>query len=127
MRWKLTKSNKPSVKKAVTCLPEKNNELLTPNSTVNGDVDVEGEASVPGRDPDFGTSTSIKTFYEGKGSGNGHYNWVETPPKQTNPKVVKTNNRSAIKIYKVCSKFLRRCTCLGLAGCRCFLPFHAPK
>jgi len=27
--------------------------------------------------------------------------WVETPPKQTNPKIVKRNNRVAIKIYKV--------------------------
>ena len=96
MKWKRTR---PSARIAAAASPQKNDELLTPDSII--DEHIEDAATVPGRDPDFGTNTSIKTFYEGKNSGGGHYNWVETPPKQTNPKVVKTNNRSAIKIYKV--------------------------
>jgi len=50
---------------------------------------------------DFGTSTAIKTFYEGKNSRGGCYDWVETPPKQLNVKVAKANNRVAIKIFKI--------------------------
>jgi len=96
MNWKRSRL---SARVTAAADPQKKDELLTPDSTI--DENIEDAATVLGRDPDFGTSTSIKTFYEGKGSGSGHYNWVETPPKQTNPKVVKTNNRSAIKIYKV--------------------------
>jgi hypothetical protein len=37
---------------------------------------------IPGKDADFGTQATIKTFYEGKNSSPGHYDWVDTPPKQ---------------------------------------------
>jgi hypothetical protein len=77
--------------------------LATPESTVDGDSEINAVAApfIPGRDPDFGTSTAIKTFYEGKNSCNGIFDWVETPPKQLNVKVAKANNRVAIKIFKI--------------------------
>lgn len=95
MKWKRSKICPPKV------APEKS--LATPSSTVDGDSEVTAMQAtvVPGRDPDFGTSTAIKTFYEGKSSHGGHFNWVETPPKQLNVKVAKANNRVAIKIFKV--------------------------
>lgn len=37
---------------------------------------------IPGKDADFGTQATIKTFYEGKNSCPGHYDWVDSPPKQ---------------------------------------------
>lgn len=58
-------------------------------------------ATFAGKDPDFGTSASIKVFYEGKNSGRNNINWVETPPKQLNEKVARANNRVAIKIFKL--------------------------
>jgi hypothetical protein len=67
-----------------------------------------GEKSAPAmssstnpKDPNFGTDPVTKTFYEGKNSGGGHYDWVETPPKQLNKKVSRAYDRVAIKIYKV--------------------------
>jgi hypothetical protein len=56
---------------------------------------------IPGRDADFGTAAIIKTLYEGKNSGNGHFDWVDSPPKQLNKKVAKAHNRVAIKVYKI--------------------------
>lgn len=53
------------------------------------------------KDPTFGTDPVSKTFYEGKNSGGGHYDWVETPPKQLNKKISRAYDRVAIKIYKV--------------------------
>ncbi|TVY73501.1 putative 26S proteasome regulatory subunit-like protein [Lachnellula suecica] len=96
MKWKRPRS---SARISAAAIPQKQTDLPTPASTIDEEND--DHSSVPGRDPDFGTSTSIKTFYEGKNSANGNYNWVETPPKQTSPKVVKTNNRVAIKLYKI--------------------------
>jgi hypothetical protein len=69
MKWK---RNRPSARIAAATNQQKNDDLLTPESTV--DENNEDATTVPGRDPDFGTSTSIKTFYEGKNSGGGHYN-----------------------------------------------------
>jgi hypothetical protein len=73
-------------------------DLPTPTETVAGD---ESAPTIQGRDEDFGTSTSVKIFYEGKKSGGGYYNWVETPPKQLPEKIAKANNRVAIKIFKI--------------------------
>ncbi|KAF4619100.1 hypothetical protein G7Y89_g14746 [Cudoniella acicularis] len=95
MFWKRTSTTTATIKAAAA----KADQLATPDSTT--DDNTEEIPVVQGRDPDFGTSTSIKTFYEGKGSCNGHYNWVETPPKQVSPKVAKANIRVAIKLYKV--------------------------
>lgn len=58
-----------------------------------------GEGS--GKDPTFGTNAVVKTFYEGKNSGCGHYDWVETPPKQLKKKIALAYDRVAIKVYKV--------------------------
>ena len=51
--------------------------------------------------PSFGATPIIKAFYEGKGSVEGHINWVEDPPKQLKEKVAKAHDRVAIKLYKV--------------------------
>jgi len=59
------------------------------------------KVAIPGKDVDFGTSSTIKTFYEGKDSGGGYYDWVESPPKQLAKKVAKAHDRVAIKIFKV--------------------------
>jgi hypothetical protein len=94
-------------KRTRTCLPSapasKAAEIVTPDSTVDGDHEdaVLAAGTMPGKDPDFGTSTTIKTFYEGKNSHPGFYNWVETPPKQLNVKIAKANNRVAIKLFKI--------------------------
>ena len=56
---------------------------------------------VPGKDATFGTSAVVKTFYEGRNSGMGHYDWVETPPKQLNKKLARAYDRVAIRVYKV--------------------------
>ncbi len=53
------------------------------------------------KDPNFGADPVTKIFYEGKNSGGGHYDWVETPPKQLNVKVARAYDRVAIKIYKI--------------------------
>lgn len=58
-----------------------------------------GEGSA--RDPSFGTSSIIKTFYEGPNSCNGYYNWVETPPKQLKKKIALAYDRVAIKVHKI--------------------------
>ena len=57
--------------------------------------------SVQDKDPNFGTTPIIKTLYAGKGSFDGQYNWVETPPKQLKEKTAKAYDRVAIKLYKV--------------------------
>lgn len=65
------------------------------------DMSITSSSQVQETDPDRGTSPIVKTFYEGKGSGNGHYNWVESPPKQLKDKTAKAYDRVAIKLYKV--------------------------
>lgn len=72
---------------------------LTPNSTLNADSD-EVPVAVNPNDPNFGTSTAIKTFYESRSKRHGT-SWVTTPPKQLSEKTVKSNTRVAIKIFKV--------------------------
>lgn len=63
MFWKRSRTN-------VSAAVAKADEMLTPDSTLDGNS--EELAVVKGRDPDYGTSTTIKTYYEGKGSANGH-------------------------------------------------------
>ena len=97
LSWKRNKLCPPKA------IAGKDSKLTPPDSIVDGDSEVTVVAPivVPGRDPDFGTSTALKTFYEGKNSRGGHFDWVETPPKQLNIKVAKANNRVAIKIFKI--------------------------
>lgn len=56
---------------------------------------------IPGKDAEFGTMTAIKTFYEGKNSGHGYFDWVDSPPKQLAKKVARAHDRVAIKVFKV--------------------------
>ncbi|KAH6693328.1 P-loop containing nucleoside triphosphate hydrolase protein [Leptodontidium sp. MPI-SDFR-AT-0119] len=93
MKWKRTRGSIAAAAKEVEDLP------TPPDSTV--DAETPGPSIIPGKDADFGTSTSVKVFYEGKRSHGGHYDWVETPPKQLNEKIAKANNRVAIKIFKI--------------------------
>ncbi|PVH79303.1 putative AAA family ATPase [Cadophora sp. DSE1049] len=93
MKWKRTRGSLAAAAKEAEDLP------TPPDSTMDGDTPA--PATIPGKDADFGTSASVKVFYEGKKSHGGHYDWVETPPKQLNEKIAKANNRVAIKIFKV--------------------------
>jgi hypothetical protein len=77
------------------------NVIASPAPTVDEDIDDAPAPLVPGKDPDFGKSTAVKVFYEGKPNRNGTTNWVETPPKQLKVSVTKANNRFAINIFKV--------------------------
>lgn len=65
------------------------------------DVTISPPSQTQGKDPEFGSNPITKTFYEGKGSGGGCYNWVETPPKQLKEKTQKAYDRVAIKLYKI--------------------------
>ncbi|KAL2061152.1 hypothetical protein VTL71DRAFT_7425 [Oculimacula yallundae] len=93
MRWKRTR-------RSIVAAAKKLDEVPTPpHSTV--DVEDPGSSLVFGKDADFGKSTSVKVFYEGKRSNGSQFNWVETPPKQLPEKIAKANNRVAIKIFKI--------------------------
>lgn len=94
--WKRSRSSRVANKLAALA-----DEIPTPADSTPDTDDAPVTPGIKGRDADFGTSTAIKTFYEGKNSHSGHYNWVETPPKQLNEKIAKANNRVAIKIYKI--------------------------
>ena len=65
------------------------------------DISISPNPNDQDKDPEFGSSPIIKTFYEGKGSTDGYYNWVETPPKQLKEKTARAHDRVAIKLYKV--------------------------
>lgn len=55
----------------------------------------------PAIDPTFGVDPVVKTFYEGRDSEAGYYNWVDYPPKQLSKAAAKAQDRVAIKVYKV--------------------------
>lgn len=65
------------------------------------DLSVISSSTIQEKDPNFGTTPIIKTLYAGKGSSQGCYNWVETPPKQLKEKTVRAYDRVAIKLYKI--------------------------
>lgn len=65
------------------------------------DLSTTSSLPVQEKDPNFGTNPIIKTFYEGNGSCDGYYNWVETPPKQLKEKTARAYDRVAIMLYKV--------------------------
>ncbi len=52
--------------------------------------------AMPGKDPNFGADAVIKTFYEGKNSNEGYYDWVVYPPKQLSKSAAKAQDRVAI-------------------------------
>lgn len=86
---------------AATKTPAKDIDLPTPPDSTTDSASEILAAAFSGKDPEFGTSANVKVFYEGKNSHPGHYNWVETPPKQLNEKIARANNRVAIKIFKI--------------------------
>jgi len=73
---------------------------LDSSSTVNEKATSQ-KVAIPGKDADFGSSATVKTFYEDPGSDSDSPDWTETPPKQLNKKVAKAQDRVAIKIFKV--------------------------
>lgn len=94
MLFKRTRSSAPPVAEL------KDVNMPTPPESTTDTASEILAAAFNGKDPEFGTSASIKVFYEGKNLGRG-INWVETPPKQLNEKVARANNRVAIKIFKI--------------------------
>ena len=65
------------------------------------DLSITSSPPLQEKDPNFGTAPIIKTLYPGKGSSEGCYNWVETPPKQLKEKTARAYDRVAIKLYKI--------------------------
>ncbi|EEP75558.1 predicted protein [Uncinocarpus reesii 1704] len=61
-------------------------------------------AGSPSEDLDHGTDAVIKTLYEGKGSVDNYYNWVDYPPRQLSKSAAKAQDRVAIKVYKIKDK-----------------------
>ena len=70
------------------------------------DLSITSSLTAQEKDPNFGTNPIVKTFYEGKGSCGGQYNWVETPPKQLKEKTARAYDRVAIKLYSTFIRFL---------------------
>lgn len=48
-----------------------------------------------------GIDPIVKTYYEGPGSGNGVYQWVEIPPRQMSKRVAAKLDRIGFKVYKI--------------------------
>ena len=92
MKWKFSRTEPASFGKTL-------DDLTSSSSTA--EKTPAGPPTFPGKDADFGTSTIVKTFYEGKNSFGNNYDWVDYPPKQLNKKVAKSHDRVAIKIYKI--------------------------
>ncbi len=54
-----------------------------------------------GRNGELGASASVKTLYEGPGSHDDKYDWVDYPPRQLSKSAAKAQDRVAIKVYKI--------------------------
>ncbi|KAK1968283.1 ATPase [Colletotrichum sublineola] len=68
---------------------------------IEGSVSDEDPKKQPARNPTFGVDATVKTLYEGKNSCGGIYDWVDFPPKQMSKKAAESQDRPAIKVYKI--------------------------
>ncbi|KAF4979590.1 hypothetical protein FZEAL_4219 [Fusarium zealandicum] len=57
--------------------------------------------NVSHKDPTFGADTVIKTLYEGRNSDRGDYDWVDFPPREISKAAARSQDRVAIKVYKI--------------------------
>ncbi|KAI3539715.1 ATPase [Colletotrichum filicis] len=82
-------------------LPHKE-EVGRPISDIEGSLsDDDPKKQQSPKNPIFGIDATVKTYYEGKNSCNGIYDWVDFPPKQMSKKVAESQDRPAIKVYKI--------------------------
>lgn len=54
-----------------------------------------------GKDANFGATAAVKTLYERRNSSDSWIDWVDYPPKQLSKNAAKSQDRVAIKVYKV--------------------------
>lgn len=54
-----------------------------------------------GKDAHFGATAAVKTLYERRDSEDSWVDWVDYPPKQLSKSAAKSQDRVAIKVYKV--------------------------
>ena len=62
------------------------------------------EKANPSKDPGFGSTPSVKTFFEGRDSNDNCIDWVDYPPKQMSKSAARAQDRVAIKVYKIKDK-----------------------
>jgi len=93
----------------------KNDEKTIADFSSSSDVDTEmpvksstaakmGKTSADAsskKNVEIGANPSIKTLYEGPGSREDAYNWVDYPPKTVTKSLARAHDRVAIKVYKV--------------------------
>ncbi|ORY70333.1 ATPase [Pseudomassariella vexata] len=71
------------------------------SSDITESVSAGKATSTEPRDENLGFSASLKTFYEGPGSFQGMYNWVDYPPRQMSKSAAKAQDRVAVKLFKI--------------------------
>ncbi|OHE94889.1 ATPase [Colletotrichum orchidophilum] len=81
-------------------LPQKE-QVGRPIKDIEGSLSDEDQKKQPAKSPTFGVDATVKTYYEGKNSCNGIYDWVDFPPKQMSKKAAESQDRPAIKVYKI--------------------------
>ncbi|KAK2043683.1 ATPase [Colletotrichum somersetense] len=72
-----------------------------PIQDIEGSLSDEDPKKQPAKNPTFGVDATVKTLYEGKNSCGGIYDWVDFPPKQMSKKAAESQDRPAIKVYKI--------------------------
>ncbi|EFQ32473.1 ATPase [Colletotrichum graminicola] len=81
-------------------LPHKE-DVGRPIQDIEGSLSDEDLKKQPAKNPTFGVDATVKTLYEGKNSCGGVYDWVDFPPKQMSKKAAESQDRPAIKVYKI--------------------------
>lgn len=61
----------------------------------------DGDKVEDGKDANFGATPAVKTLYERRNSSDSWIDWVDYPPKQLSRSAAKSQDRVAIKVYKV--------------------------
>ncbi|KAK2000984.1 ATPase [Colletotrichum falcatum] len=73
-----------------------------PAQAIEGSLsDEDPKKQPPAKNPTFGADATVKTLYEGKNSCGGIYDWVDSPPRQMSKKAAESQDRPAIKVYKI--------------------------
>ncbi|KAK3945706.1 putative aaa family protein [Diplogelasinospora grovesii] len=79
--------------------------FLDESKTGDGAGGAEGKerdrAGDDGKDASFGATPAVKTLYERRNSDDSWIDWVDYPPKQLSKSAAKSQDRVAIKVYKV--------------------------
>jgi hypothetical protein len=81
--WTIKRKTRPSFRQPIV--------VATSSNII--DENVRSLPPPPEKDVEFGATVAVKTFYAGKGSAGGTYNWVDSLPKALSKKAVKANDR----------------------------------